>query len=166
MGFTPAAPGKPGVNLHDVDAGTQVLAEFLLAKHPGNCRQKQKMLLRSLLRHEENKHIGDWLAVGRVEVDRHLRPDKCGDRASEFLHPRMRDGDPAAQASGSNLFAFDEGCVYRRVGESVASADKSRNFAQCLTLRRHVEPKQDVGRVQYRGERIVRSSRGGIEPHA
>ncbi len=38
----------------------------------------------------------------------------------------------------------------------MASGDKSGNFAQCLTLRRHVEPKQDVGWFQYLGKGIAR----------
>ncbi len=74
------------------------------------------MLVGGFVRHEKDNYIGNRLPIGRIEGDRYLRPDECGDRASQSVRARMRDGDPAAQASGSDLFAFDEARMHLRVG--------------------------------------------------
>lgn len=99
---------QPCANLAGVNAIAQIVAESPVGKHSCNFGKKQQMLVGGFVRNKKNNHVGNRLPIGRIEGDRHLRSDECGDRVSQSAHARMRDGDPAAKSSGSDLFAFDE----------------------------------------------------------
>ena len=91
-----------------IGRGGNLLAKSLFTEHLSELGQELQMLLGRLFRHQEDENLLDGLAVGGVERNRLLRPNKGSERFGKSLDPAVRNGDALTQAGRAETLAREQ----------------------------------------------------------
>src|SRR5450631_2552197 len=133
-----------------------LVAKRLLAEHLRQLGKKLQMLLGRLLRHQQDEHLIDRLAVGRVERDRLQRPNECSERARKALDASVRDGDALTQTRRSEPLAREQAVEddrardLRVVLEHLADLLEQTLFARGFDVERDIRLGQEIRDVGHR----------------
>ena len=147
-----------------VGRARQAVAETRFGKHLRELREQLQVLFGRLLRHEQHEHLGDGLAVGRVEGDRRLEADESALRFAQAADAPVGNGDALAQAGRAQLLARLQAVDDDLPRKAVVGLEQRADRVEQARLRSRVEIEQDVPGRQQLGDLAHRQlGRGGAD---
>ena len=132
-----------------------------LGEHLRELREELQVLLGRLLGHQQHEHLGDRLAVRRVERDRRLEADERALRLAQAADAPVRNGDALAQAGRAQLLARLQAVDDDLPRQAAVGLEQRADRVEQARLRSRVEVEQDVPGRQQLGDLVHRGRSAG-----
>src|SRR5260221_134928 len=131
-----------------IGVGGELLAQLAVAQHLCELGQDAQVLLGRLLRHQQQEHEADGLAVGCVERNRLCEAHEGADRLLESLDPAVRNGDSLAQPRRAETLAGEQAVEHQAPRHPLVVLEQEPGLLEHAFLARHIQVQKDVRRGQ------------------